>query len=190
VGTVCRPPACRRCYGIVGDALNPDWESTRCGATAGIEFIHVRHEEYGGFAAVADAYLTGDPVAICGTAGTGVTHLINAMIDARKEGAPIIVIAGDVETSIIDTDALEELNPYQFFQSASLYTGRIVNPHQVRAVVQTALRTALAESRTDGYLAAGRRRVGAGIGRARPDRSSERAGLAPRGCRSCAGSRR
>ena len=73
------------------------------------------------------------------------THLINALIDARKEGAPIIAIAGDVESAIIDTDALEELNPYQFFQTASLYTGRIVNARQVRAVVQTALRTALAD---------------------------------------------
>ncbi|MGD1066317.1 MAG: thiamine pyrophosphate-dependent enzyme [Vulcanimicrobiaceae bacterium] len=133
----------RRCYGIVGDALNPTIDALR--RNGGIEFIHVRHEEYGGFAAVADAYLTGDPVAICGTAGPGVTHLINAMIDARKEGAPIIAIAGDVESGIIDTSALEELNPYHFFQTASLYTGRIVNPKQVRAVVQTALRTAIAE---------------------------------------------
>jgi pyruvate dehydrogenase (quinone) len=133
----------RRCYGIVGDALNPTIDALR--RNGGVEFVHVRHEEYGGFAAVADAYLTGDPVAICGTAGPGVTHLINAMIDARKEGAPIIVIAGDVESGIIDTDALEELNPYHFFQTASLYTGRIVNPHQVRAVVQTALRTALSD---------------------------------------------
>ena len=133
----------RRCYGIVGDALNPTIDALR--RNGGVEFVHVRHEEYGGFAAVADAYLTGDPVAICGTAGPGVTHLINAMIDARKEGAPIIVIAGDVESGIIDTDALEELNPYHIFQTASLYTGRIVNPHQVRAVVQTALRTALSD---------------------------------------------
>jgi pyruvate dehydrogenase (quinone) len=133
----------RRCYGIVGDALNPTIDALR--RNGKVEFIHVRHEEYGGFAAVADAYLTGDPVAICGTAGPGVTHLINAMIDARKEGAALIVVAGDVESSIIDTEALEELNPYHFFQSASLYTGRITNPRQVRAVVQTALRTAIAD---------------------------------------------
>lgn len=133
----------RRCYGIIGDALNPTIDALH--RNGKIEFIHVRHEEYGGFAAVAEAYLSGDPVAICGTAGPGVTHLINAMLDARKEGAPIIAIAGDVETSIIDSSALEELNPYQFFQSASLYTGRIVNAHQVRTITQTALRTAIAE---------------------------------------------
>jgi pyruvate dehydrogenase (quinone) len=133
----------RRCYGIVGDALNPTIDALR--RNGNVEFIHVRHEEYGGFAAVADAYLTGNPVAICGTAGPGVTHLINAMIDARKEGAPIIVIAGDVESAIIDTSGLEELNPYFFFQTASYYTGRIVNPLQVRPIVQTAIRTALAK---------------------------------------------
>jgi pyruvate dehydrogenase (quinone) len=133
----------RRCYGIVGDALNPTIDALR--RNGKVEFIHVRHEEYGGFAAVADAYLTGDPVAICGTAGPGVTHLINAMIDAQKEGAPIVAIAGDVDSSIIDTEALEELNPYQFFQTASLYTGRLVNPDQVRAIVETAVRTAVAE---------------------------------------------
>jgi pyruvate dehydrogenase (quinone) len=133
----------RRCYGIVGDALNPTVDALH--RNGKVELIHVRHEEYGGFAAVADAYLTGDPVAICGTAGPGVAHLINAMLDARKEAAPLIVIAGDVETNIIDTEALEELNPYFFFQTASLYTGRIINPQQTRAVVQTALRTAIGD---------------------------------------------
>ena len=116
----------KRCYGIVGDALNPVIDALR--RNGKIEFIHVRHEEYGVFAAVADAYLSGSPVVVCGTAGPGVTHLFNGLMDARKEGAPIIAIAGDVETSLMDTAALEELNPYKFFDTACLYVGRIVNP--------------------------------------------------------------
>ena len=111
----------KRCYGIVGDALNPVIDALR--RNGKIEFIHVRHEEYGVFAAVAEAYLTGNPVAVCGTAGPGVVHLFNGLMDARKEGAPVIAIAGDVETALIDTSALEELNPYKFFEAASLYTG-------------------------------------------------------------------
>jgi pyruvate dehydrogenase (quinone) len=133
----------KRCYGIVGDALNPVIEALH--RNAGIEFIHVRHEEYGVFAAVAEASFTGDPVAVCGTAGPGVTHLINGLMDARKEGVPIIAIAGDVETSLMDTSALEELNPYKFFDVASLYTGRLVNPEQVRPIVNTAILTALVD---------------------------------------------
>jgi pyruvate dehydrogenase (quinone) len=64
-------------------------------------------------------------------------------MDARKEGAAVIAIAGDVETTIIDTAALEELNPYQFFEAASLYTGRLVNPAQARSVINTAILTAV-----------------------------------------------
>src|ERR1700729_1064420 len=133
----------KRCYGIVGDALNPVIDALR--RNGNIEFIHVRHEEYGTFAAVAEAYLTGAPVAVCGTAGPGVVHLFNGLMDARKERAPVIAIAGDVESSLIDTSALEEMNPYQFFQAASLYTARLVNPAQAQAVIGTAIRTSIIE---------------------------------------------
>src|SRR6266487_4337043 len=133
----------KRCYGIVGDALNPVIDAMRRNGT--VEFIHVRHEEYGVLAAVAEAYLTGNPVVVCGTAGPGVVHLFNGLMDARKEAAPIIAIAGDVESNLIDTSTLEELNPYKFFEAASLYTARLVNPEQARAVINTAILTAVLE---------------------------------------------
>ncbi len=133
----------KRCYGIVGDALNPVIDALR--RNGKIEFIHVRNEEYGVFAAVAESYFTGNPVVVCGTAGPGVTHLFNGLMDARKEGASVIAIAGDVETKLIDTAALEELNPYKFFDAAALYVGRLVNPEQARAVINTAITTAIGE---------------------------------------------
>src|SRR5713226_8958081 len=133
----------KRCYGIVGDALNPVVDALRRNGT--VEFVPVRHEEYGVLAAVAEAYFTGSPVVVCGTAGPGVVHLFNGLMDARKEGAPVIAIAGDVETSIMDTSTLEELNPYKFFEAASLYTARLVNPEQARSVFNTAILTAVLE---------------------------------------------
>src|SRR5580704_9266872 len=133
----------KRCYGIVGDALNPVIDALRRNGT--IEFIHVRHEEYGVFAAVAEAYLTGHPVVVCGTAGPGAVHLFNGLMDARKEGAAVIAIAGDVETHLMDTSALEELNPYKFFDTAALYVGRVVNPEQARPIINTAILTAVIE---------------------------------------------
>ena len=133
----------RRCYGIVGDALNPVIDALR--RNGSVDFVHVRHEEYGVFAAVAEARLTGNPVAVCGTAGPGVAHLINGLLDARKERVPVIAIAGDVESSLLDSGALEELNPYTFFGTAALYIGRLVNPGQLRSMVSTAITTAVAE---------------------------------------------
>ncbi len=108
--------------------------STRYAATAKLSSSTFAMKSTEVFAAVAEAYLTGNPVAVCGTAGPGVVHLFNGLMDARKEGAPIIAIAGDVETSLMDTAAIEELNPYKFFEAASLYTGRLVNPEQARSV--------------------------------------------------------
>ncbi len=133
----------KRCYGIVGDALNPVIDALR--RNGNIEFIHVRHEEYGVFAAVAEAYFTGQPVVVCGTAGAGTAHLFNGLMDTRKEGAPVIAIAGDVETGIIDTSAFEELNPYKLFDAAALYIGRLIDPKQARAVIGTAIRTAVVD---------------------------------------------
>lgn len=63
----------------------------------------------------------------------------------RKEGAPVIAIAGDVESSLFDTSTLEELNAYKFFDTASLYTASLVNPDAARSVINTAILTAVLE---------------------------------------------
>ncbi len=127
----------RRCYGIVGDALNPVIDAMR--RNGQVDFVHVRNEEFGAFAAVAEARLTGRPVAVCGTAGPGVAHLINGLLDARRERVPLIVLAGDTETNLLDSETVEELNPYQFFSSAAVYVGRLVNPEQLRPLVTSAV---------------------------------------------------
>ncbi|WP_067540562.1 thiamine pyrophosphate-dependent enzyme [Nocardia crassostreae] len=133
----------RRCYGIVGDSLNPLIDALR--RDGRVEFVHDRHEEAGVFAAVAEASLTGQPVAVCGTAGPGSMHLPSGLMDARREYAPIIAISGDTTTALMDTWTAEDLNTYDAFSAVSLYTGRIVNPAQTRAVVQRAVQTAVTE---------------------------------------------
>ena len=133
----------KRCYGIVGDALNPIIDALR--RNGRIEFIHVRNEWAGTLAAVGESLVHGEPVAVCGTAGPGATNLLNGLLDASRERVPIIALCGDTVSYGLDQAVPEEINPYDLFQTASLYTGRIVNPAQTRAVVQTAIRTAIAE---------------------------------------------
>jgi pyruvate dehydrogenase (quinone) len=134
----------RRCYGIVGDALTPTMAAlTR---RSDIEFIHVRNEEWGTFAASADARLSDVPVAVCGTAGPGTAHLLNGLLGARHERSKVIAIVGDAETPITDTDAIEETSPNDLFRIVALYSGRLVNPERARAVIQRALSTTVNES--------------------------------------------
>src|SRR3954471_14856759 len=47
----------KRIYGVAGDSLNGLTDSLR--RTKSIEWVHMRHEEAGAFAAGAEAHLTG-----------------------------------------------------------------------------------------------------------------------------------
>ncbi|MGA9510537.1 MAG: thiamine pyrophosphate-binding protein, partial [Candidatus Sulfotelmatobacter sp.] len=64
----------KRIYGIVGDSLNGLTDSIR--RQGKIEWIHVRHEEVGAFAAGAEAHLTGELAVCAGSCGPGNLHLI------------------------------------------------------------------------------------------------------------------
>ena len=58
----------KHCWGVPGDTLNYVTDAIRC---SGIRWVHVRHEEAGGFAAGAEALLTGDLTACAGSYGPG-----------------------------------------------------------------------------------------------------------------------
>lgn len=131
----------RRVYGIVGDALDPTLAELP--RTPEIEFIHVRNEEAGVLAANAEAYMTGLPVAVCGTAGPGATRMVNGLYDALHERVPIIAIAGDVLTPLIGSNTVEEVDPSVAFAACTLWRDRIETPAQAPAAFRTALETAV-----------------------------------------------
>ena len=60
----------RKVYGIVGDSANPIVDALRR-HESDIEFVHVRNEEAGAFAAGADAQISGRPTAVLGSSGPG-----------------------------------------------------------------------------------------------------------------------
>ena len=72
----------RSVWGVVGDALNPVTDAIR--REDRIEWIGVRHEEAGAFAAGAQAQLTGGLGVCMGTVGPGAIHLLNGLYDAKK----------------------------------------------------------------------------------------------------------
>ena len=80
----------KRIYGIVGDSLNPITDALRRKKT--IEWIHMRHEEVGAFAASAEAQLTGNLAVCCGSSGPGNLHLINGLYDAHRSRARVLAM--------------------------------------------------------------------------------------------------
>jgi pyruvate dehydrogenase (quinone) len=65
----------KTCYGIVGDMLN---RIAHAIDRSEIDWVHMRHEEAGAFAAGAEAQLTGHLTACAGTGGSSSLHLIMA----------------------------------------------------------------------------------------------------------------
>src|SRR5277367_6974853 len=89
----------RRVYGVVGDSLNGITDSLR--RQREIEWVHVRHEEAGAFAAGAEAHLTGQLAVCAGSCGPGNLHLINGLFDCHRSRVPVLAIAAKIPSAEI-----------------------------------------------------------------------------------------
>ena len=136
-----------RIYGIVGDSLNPVVDAVRRtggSARGGIDWVHVRNEEAAAFAAGAEAQLTGRLAVCAGSCGPGNLHLINGLYDAHRSGAPVLAIASHIPTGQIGSSFFQETHPDRLFVECSHYRELISSAEQSPAVVNAAMRHALA----------------------------------------------
>ncbi|HTU17549.1 MAG TPA: ubiquinone-dependent pyruvate dehydrogenase [Gemmataceae bacterium] len=131
----------RRIYGVVGDSLNPVTDALRRGGK--IQWVHVRHEETGAFAAGAEAQLTGELAVCAGSCGPGNLHLINGLFDAHRSMAPVLAIAAHIPSAEIGTGYFQETHPDQTFRECSHYCELISQPRQAPRVLQTAMQHAV-----------------------------------------------
>jgi hypothetical protein len=131
----------QRMYGVVGDSLNPVVDAVR--RHNGIDWVHVRHEEAGAFAAGAEAQLTGRLVACAGSCGPGNLHLINGLYDAHRSMAPVLALAAQIPSTEIGTGYFQETHPTLSFQECSHYCELVSRPEQLPRVAQIAIQQAL-----------------------------------------------
>lgn len=131
----------RRIYGIVGDSLNGIVDEVR--RHPAIEWVGVRHEETGAFAAGAEAQLSGRLAVCAGSSGPGNLHLINGLYDCHRSLAPVLAIAAHVPRSEIGTHFFQETHPDRIFQECSHYCELISSGHQAPQVMRIAMQTAM-----------------------------------------------
>lgn len=131
----------RQIFGIPGDAINGLVDAIR--RQDAIEFVTVRHEEAGAFAASAQAKLTERLGVVVGTAGPGAVHLLNGLYDAKLDRAPVLAITGQVESSLLGSDTHQELDLQDLFRDVAGFTEILVNREQMPDLVHSAVRHAL-----------------------------------------------
>jgi pyruvate dehydrogenase (quinone) len=138
---VLRQAGVTRVYGVVGDSLNPFVDAIR--RAEGIEWIHVRNEEAGAFAAAAEAHLTGRLAVCAGSCGPGNTHLIQGLYDAHRSGVPVLAIASHIPTEQIGTAFFQETHPERLFVECSHYCELVSQASQMPRLARIAIQHAI-----------------------------------------------
>src|SRR5207248_10775874 len=78
------------------------------------------------------------------TSGPGGIHLANGLYDAHLDHAPVLAITGMQETSVLGTGYQQEVHLDRLFADVAVYNQMVVNPAQLPALVDIAIRTAYA----------------------------------------------
>ena len=134
----------RSVWGVVGDALNPVTDAIR--REERLEWIGVRHEEAGAFAACAQAQLT-DGLGVCmGTVGPGSIHLLNGLYDAKKSRAPVLAVCGQVPLPEVGSDFFQEVDNDALFKDVAAVARTLSSPEQLPRLLEEAVQTALQQS--------------------------------------------
>lgn len=100
-------------FGYPGGSIMPVFD-TLYGYTRGenktFDHILVRHEQAAAHAAQGYARVSGEVGVALVTSGPGATNTLTGVADAMMDSTPIVVIAGQVSTAALGTDAFQEVD--------------------------------------------------------------------------------
>src|ERR1700684_3625361 len=130
----------KRCYGIVGDTLNRIAHAIH---ESKIEWVHMRHEEAGAFAASAEGQFTGELVACGGSCGPGSLHFINGLYEANRNRAPVILIATQVVRQDIGFNSIQEVDFAEVYKDCGVFCEMVLTPEQARRKTVAACQAAV-----------------------------------------------
>jgi pyruvate dehydrogenase (quinone) len=132
----------RHCWGVPGDTLNYVTDAIR---RSEIKWVHVHHEEAGGFAAGAEALLSGNLTACAGSCGPGSLHFINGLFESHRNRAPVVLIASQVTNDEQGFDFPQEAGFTPIYRPCSVFCSEIRSPGQARRKTAMAAQAALSK---------------------------------------------
>lgn len=103
-----------------------------------LRHVLVRHEQGAIHAAQGYARATGKPGVVLVTSGPGATNVITGIADAMADSTPVIIIAGQVFTTKLGTDAFQETDLVGMAVPISKWTAQIRAAEEVAPIVAKA----------------------------------------------------
>lgn len=125
--------------GIPGGANLPLYDAL---ARSPIQHILTRHEQGAGFIAQGIARSTGKTAVCFATSGPGVVNLLTAIADAKLDSIPVVAITGQVASSLIGTDAFQEIDTYGMTLPVTKHNFLIRSVAELLTVIPEAFRIA------------------------------------------------
>jgi len=95
-------------FGYPGGAVLPIFDAIY--NSNNFKFILSKHEQGAGHMAQGYARVTNTPGIVIVTSGPGATNIVTPLQDALMDGTPLLVIAGQVQSHLLGTDAFQEAN--------------------------------------------------------------------------------
>ncbi|WP_348765882.1 thiamine pyrophosphate-dependent enzyme [uncultured Salinisphaera sp.] len=132
----------KRCYGVVGDTINHFTDAIR---RSDMDWVHVRHEEVGGFAAGGEAFITDELACCAGTCGPGSTHFVNGLIESHRNGAPVVFIASQVATAEMGVGFPQDVDQRPIYAQYSVFCEYVSSAENARRLTAIAAQKALNE---------------------------------------------
>ncbi len=127
--------------GIPGGANLPLYDALS--ESSKIKHILCRHEQGAGFLAQGVARSTGNAGVCFATSGPGATNILTAIADAYLDSIPVICITGQVPTSLIGTDAFQEVDTYGMSIPITKHNYLVRSVEQLLSIVPKAFEMAL-----------------------------------------------
>lgn len=129
--------------GVPGDAIDLILASIH--RRKDIDFYLTRHEEAAGFMSSAKAKLTHEMGVVLASQGPGAAHMLESMYDAKMDKVPMLVITGQVESAVIGTNTVQEINQVLLFEDAACFNREVRSANSVIDVLQLAIQMAKAK---------------------------------------------
>lgn len=123
-------------FGYPGGAVLPIYDALF--QQKKIKHVLVRHEAGAAHAAEGYARSTGKPGVVLVTSGPGATNAVTGIADAFLDSIPLVVLTGQVATTLIGTDAFQEADTVGITRHCSKHNYLVKDPAELAATVREA----------------------------------------------------
>lgn len=103
-----------------------------------IRHILPRHEQAAVHAADAYARVSGEVGVCLGTSGPGATNLVTGIANAYMDSIPIVILTGQVQTTLLGTDSFQEVDTTGITIPITKHSYIVKDPRQIPRIVKEA----------------------------------------------------